>query len=90
MITDFIPNMSFSERLRMRRQGRNFWAAYMSTKKRVLDTVMAVIRQRLGLEPPHFKVGIFSSLRSGSESKTKYYKVGPRLHELVSRSYRDS
>ena len=55
LISDFLPQMSFPERLRMRRQGRNFWAAYMSTKERALDTAMAVIRQRLGMEPPYFK-----------------------------------
>ena len=56
LISEFIPGLGFHERLRMRRQGRNFWAAYMSTKERALDTAMAVIRQRLGMEPPYFKV----------------------------------
>ena len=27
----------------------------MSSKERVLDTTMAVVRQRLGIEPPYFK-----------------------------------
>ena len=27
----------------------------MSSKERILDTTMAVIRQRLGMEPPYFK-----------------------------------
>ena len=41
--------------LRMRRQGHRFWQTYMSSKDRVLDTTMAVVRQRLGIEPPYFK-----------------------------------
>ena len=62
LISEFIPELSFPERLRMRRQGRNFWAAYMSTRERALDTAMAVIRQRLGMEAPYFKVGVLDGL----------------------------
>ena len=39
----------------MRRQAHRFWQAYMSSKEKVLDTTMAVVRQRLGIEPPFFK-----------------------------------
>ena len=39
----------------MRRQGHKYWQVYMSSKEKVLDTTMAVGRQRLGIEPPFFK-----------------------------------
>ena len=47
--------MSVHTTMRMRRQGYKFWQAYMSSKEKILDTTMAVVRQRLGIEPPIFK-----------------------------------
>ena len=47
--------MSVHNTMRMRRQGYKFWQAYMSSKEKILDTIMAVVRQRLGIEPPIFK-----------------------------------
>ena len=47
--------MSAYTTMRMRRQGNKFWQAYMSSKEKVIDTTMAVVRQRLGIEPPIFK-----------------------------------
>ena len=52
-LTYFLQSMEFHTILRMIRQGRNFWGAYMSTTERILDTTMAVVRQRLRIEPPY-------------------------------------
>ena len=46
--------MEFHSIIQMQRQGHNIWQAYISSKERVLDTTMAVVRQRLGIEPPYF------------------------------------
>ena len=46
--------MEFHTILQMQRQGHSIWQAYMSSRERVLDTTMAVVRQRLGIEPPFF------------------------------------
>lgn len=51
----YIENLQFHTILRMRRQGHKFWHTYMSSNEMVFDTTMAVVRQRLGIEPPFFK-----------------------------------
>ena len=53
-MSDFIQNLKYFTVLRMRKQGHKIWQAYMSSKEKVLDTTMAVVRQRLGIEPPYF------------------------------------
>ena len=55
VLSRYIQNMSVHTTLRMRRQGHKFWQAYMSSMERVLDTTMAIVRQRLGIEPPFFR-----------------------------------
>lgn len=37
--------------LAMRRQGRLIWERYMSTAQAAMDTIIAVIRDRLGIPP---------------------------------------
>lgn len=37
--------------LNMRRQGRLIWERYMSTAQGAVDTIIAVVRDRLGIPP---------------------------------------
>ena len=78
LLNDFIPNMSFHDLLRMRRQGYKLWLSYMSSKKKVLDTVTAVIRQRLGLEPPYF---MDYRTRDATTPNASYFLPATRHHK---------
>lgn len=69
----------------MRRQGYKFWQSYMSSKERVLDTTTAVIRQRLGLEPPYF----MDYRTRDATSQNKSYFVPEARHEWQKSFYED-
>jgi len=43
--------VSDNDLLAMRRQGRLIWERYMSTAQGTVDTIIAVIRDRLGIPP---------------------------------------
>lgn len=85
LINDYIPNLPFYELHRMRRKCYKFWQSYMSTKERVLDTTMAVIRQRLGLEPPYF---MEYRTRDATSQKASYFLPKER-HKWQRSSHED-
>ena len=47
--------------LKMKRQGQNIFKHYLSSPENILDTTLATIFQKIGLEPRFYKVSAFTN-----------------------------
>ena len=56
LLESSLDDVTWAERMRMRRQGRKIWESYLSSRDKIMDALVALIRQRIGVEPPYFKV----------------------------------
>ena len=54
-----IAEMGFgkvSDIFSMKKQGYLIWKSYFSTFDKVMDSIIAVLKQRMGIEPEEYKV----------------------------------